>query len=66
MFDWTEIILILVCFNILLTATSKILGKIMDKTPTDVDNKAYALLAKVLPWVQKALDMLGYNPEHKD
>lgn len=59
------IVTVVLSLNIALSAGSKILGLIKDKTATQVDNKAYEWLGKISGWLQKGLDMLGYNPEHK-
>jgi len=58
------LILLLVCFNIAMTAVYKILEQIKDKTKTDADNKVYAIIGVVIPWLQKAIDFVTGNPQH--
>jgi hypothetical protein len=54
----------LLALNIMLTGIWKGLELIKDKTKTQADNKAAALLGKVCTMLQKLLDMVGYNPKH--
>ena len=59
-----DIVLILVCTNILLTAVSSVLDKVKDKTVTDADNKASDFMHKYLGYLKTAIDWLTGNKEH--
>lgn len=56
---------LLVAFNLILSGISKILDVIKDKTKTDVDNHTHAFIVKMTAKLQKLIDWLGANREHK-
>lgn len=57
--------LVVVCLNILLTSVKVVLEKVKDLTPTDVDNKAYDALSKVMGVLSLIVDWASANKEHK-
>jgi len=59
-----DVLLVVWCANVALTAVSSILDKIKDKTDTDADNKASDFLHKWLPKVQSIIDWLTGNKAH--
>lgn len=59
------VMLIAICLNVLLSAVSKILDLIKDKTSTDLDNKASGIVQKVVVILTKAIDFIGMNRPHK-
>ncbi len=66
---WPVISLVIasvVAFNILLSGAKASLEFIKDKTVTKVDDNAYTILERILAVSEKVLDMVGYNPAHKD
>ena len=63
--DVAIILAVLFAVNIALTSASKGLEVIMDKTETNLDNKAYAVINSIIKVVVKILDIVGYNPAHK-
>jgi hypothetical protein len=56
---------VLVAFNVILGGISKILDLVKDKTKTDVDNKTHAFIQKMVLKLQKLIDWMGANREHK-
>ncbi len=58
-------ILVMVTFNAFLSGLKAALELIKDKTVTDADNKAFDFVSSVKAALQKVLDVVGYNPEHK-
>lgn len=58
------VLVIAMGLNIALGAAQKVLELFMDKTPSDSDNKAYALIGKVLEVLHKVMDWLGGNRSH--
>ena len=56
---------VLVGFNLVLSGLSKILDLVKDKTATKIDNKIADYILKMITGIQKALDWLGANREHK-
>jgi hypothetical protein len=60
-----QILLYVLAVNVLLTGIYNALEYIKDKTKTEVDNKLYAFLGKVITIVQKLIDAVGFNPKHK-
>lgn len=56
---------LMIAVNMVLSGLKQGLEYIKDKTATDVDNKAYALVSSISGFLSKALDVIGYNPEHK-
>lgn len=60
------VILYVIGFNVALAGIKAALDKIKDKTESNWDNAASDLLGKIVGWVQKVLDIIGYNPEHKE
>lgn len=60
-----QVLFYVATFNVLLSAVHKSLEAIKNTTATNLDNKAADLLIKVIDWVSKILDMIGYNPQHK-
>jgi hypothetical protein len=63
--DFVLIGLYVAAFNILLNGARASLALVKDKTETDVDNKIYDFLGKVLGYLIKFLDLIGYNPNKK-
>lgn len=59
--DWAEVLLVLICFNVAVSAIYQILEKIKDKTATDVDNKVYEFIGKYAGWLQKVIDYISAN-----
>lgn len=64
-FDIAYIIMVCVALNLVLSGVNSALDYIQDKTKTDLDNKLHVYTNKAAALIQKALDMLGYNPSHK-
>lgn len=64
-FDHALVIVYVVSFNALLSGVYKSLSLIKDKTKTDIDNKAYDIIGKIISGLMKAIDYMGYNIEHK-
>lgn len=60
-----SIIAALVIFNVAVSATQKVLEVIKDKTATDVDNKMYEFIGKYAGYIQKGIDWISANREHK-
>lgn len=60
-----QIIAGVAAFNIALSGIKAGLELIKDKTQSDLDNKAYAAIDKLISFIAKLLDLVGYNPEHK-
>ncbi len=58
--------MVMVSINLILAGLKAGLEKIKDKTDTTFDNKFYDLVNSVSTLLSKALDVIGYNPEHKD
>jgi hypothetical protein len=56
----------MIAINLVLSGLKAGLEKIKDKTASDVDNKIYAAISAVSGFLSKILDVIGYNPEHKD
>jgi hypothetical protein len=56
---------VLVAFNLILSSLSKLLDVFKDKTKTQVDNKLYAAINKLIVFIQKVIDWMGGNREHK-
>lgn len=56
---------LLVAFNLILSGVSKILDVIKDKTTTNIDNHTHAFIVKAVAKIQKLIDWLGANREHK-
>jgi len=61
-----QVLFYVATFNVLLSALHKSLEAIKNTTETSLDNKAADILVKVIGWVSKILDMIGYNPKHSD
>ena len=61
----SEILLYVVGFNLFLSGAKSALDAIKEKTKSDLDNKAADFLSKVVGWISKVLDLIGYNPQHK-
>lgn len=59
------VVMVAVCLNMALSAASKILDLIKDKTASSVDNKIADILHKVLSVLQKLIDFIGMNRAHK-
>lgn len=57
---------IMFAINLVLSGLKAGLEYIKDKTTTDVDNKIYDFVSTISGFLSKALDVLGYNPKHKD
>lgn len=57
---------VLFFINVGLSALSALLSKFMDLTESKVDNTIFLIVNKLSGLLQKALDMLGYNPKHKE
>lgn len=55
------VIAIVISFNLFLSGLKSALEYIADKTVTDVDNKALAIVNKVIEVLAKVLDLIGYN-----
>lgn len=60
-----SIIAALIIFNISLSAAQKILEVVKDKTQSEVDNKIYAFIAKYSSYIQKGIDWISANRQHK-
>lgn len=58
--------LTVVCVNLVLSATKKILELVMNKTKSDVDNKAFAVVSKLADKTTKVIDWMSANRAHKD
>lgn len=59
-----QIVAILVMVNLGISALTAALEKIKDKTSTDLDNKAYAILHVAADVLQKVLDFVSANRPH--
>lgn len=59
-----QVIAYVVAFNLALTGIQKGLDLIKDKTSTQLDNKAAAVLGKVVGLLSKLIDAMGFNPKH--
>lgn len=57
--------LCMMALNMMLTGLKAGLEYIKDKTATQLDNKIYAVVSTISGFLSKALDVIGYNPEHK-
>lgn len=53
--------LVVVCVNTLLTALKKVIDKVKDLTPTDLDNKAAVIVGKILAVTSKILEFASAN-----
>lgn len=62
--DQFDIVMVLVITNVVLTAVSKILDQVKDKTVGDGDNKAAGFLATWLPKLQAMIDWFSANRKH--
>lgn len=51
--------------NVLLTGIYRSLEIIKDKTASQIDNKAYDVLGKIIAVLMKIVEMVGFNPKHK-
>jgi hypothetical protein len=60
-----SIIAALVIFNVAVSATQKVLEVIKDKTESKADDKLYDFLHKYAGYVQKGIDWISANREHK-
>lgn len=56
--------MIALMLNVFLSGLSKALEVIKDKTTTEVDNKAYALIQKIAAVLQKVVDWSSGNRQH--
>jgi hypothetical protein len=64
--DWQEkAVLIFLMLSVGLSALGKMLDLIKDKTSSAKDNKAAELLNKLAGWMQKIVDWLSANRQHK-
>lgn len=64
-FDHAVVLMYLVAFNMLLSGLYKGLEHIKDKTESNLDNKIYDIVGKIIKVLLKVLDYAGYNIEHK-
>jgi hypothetical protein len=64
-FDHALVILYVVAFNSFLSGVYKGLSLIKDKTASNIDNKAYEIVGKIISMLMKVLDYVGYNLDHK-
>jgi hypothetical protein len=60
-----EILLYVIGFNAALAGLKAGLDKIKDATQSSLDNKTAEFLGKVVGWVTKIIDIIGFNPKHK-
>lgn len=60
-----KILLVVIGVNIGLSALQAALEKVKDHTGTEIDNKAHAILSTVLGYVQKIVDFISANRQHK-
>ncbi len=60
-----QILAVVAAFNVSLSGIKAGLDMIQDKTQTDIDNKADNALGKLIAFINKIFDLVGYNPEHK-
>ncbi len=58
------VLAIVVSFNIAMSGIKKALEAIVDKTATQVDNKALVIVNKVCSILAKIIDITGQNVEH--
>jgi hypothetical protein len=56
---------VLVAFNLILSGLSKVLDVFKDKTATQIDNKAYKLINQAIVLIQKLIDWMSGNRQHK-
>lgn len=61
-----EILMWVIALNLGLSGISKALEKVKDKTKTDLDNRAYATLYKIVSKLQKLIDFASANIQHKE
>jgi hypothetical protein len=54
-----------ICVNVALSATQKILGLVMDRTKTKIDNKAYVVVTNAMIYLAKVVDWASANRKHK-
>lgn len=59
-----KVALTVVCVNIALSAAKQILEKIKDRTSTDLDNRAHAIVSRVTEVTSKVVDWLSANTPH--
>ncbi|RTL05225.1 hypothetical protein EKK58_08740 [Candidatus Dependentiae bacterium] len=64
--NWDLILACVVGFNFLMSGLHAGLEKIKDlTTSTDVDNKAYEIIGKIISFIQKVIDLAVANKAHK-
>lgn len=59
------VVLVAMVLNFVLSGISKGLEAIMDKTATQADNKAFAIVNKIAAVLQKIIDWTSANRAHK-
>lgn len=57
-------VLVLISFNFVMSGLKAALEKIKDKTASQVDNKIYAIITKILTISEAIVDWLSGNREH--
>jgi len=62
--DELKILGLVIAMNAGLSVLSNALGYIKDKTKSDVDNKLFDLVGRLMGFSQKVVDFIGYNPKH--
>ena len=60
-----SVVVALVLFNVAVSAAQKALEIVKDKTSTDADNKVYEFLSKYAGYLQKGIDWISANRQHK-
>lgn len=64
-FNGAAVAMWLVAFNMLLSGVYKALAAVKDHTESKLDDKAYDIVGKIIGYVLKILDIVGYNPPNK-
>lgn len=57
-------VMTMIATNLVLTGTSKVLGYLKDKTATQLDNKAFEVINRLLGALHKAIDYVSANASH--
>lgn len=59
------VIAAVIAINLMLSGAQKLLEIVKDKTATDSDNKAHAVLLKVTGFLTKAVEWISANRQNK-
>lgn len=62
---WPLILAVVISVNLALSGAYAALGKIKDLTETNVDNKIWEFLGKIVDVLQKIIEFASGNPKNK-